>query len=322
LVTEVGRRFGLLLEDSFLPLTEACRGAVFLLCTKSSPFACLPFCLFVKTFQAMGKKLPLFNLYGPTEASIEVTYFNATHTSMEDGEAGFPIGYPGDAGVHMYVVDPTDPSVLLPDGQVGEICIGGVQVARGYLARPDLSAKSFLPNPHHPGLLYRTGDLGNFEHAPYASAYEGQPTATAAVARAAQAREPRLQYKGRVDRQVKVGGVRLELGEVEAVALRALPQLLNVAVEVDASGGLVGVYCCRPGQRVEVAQVKAALAAHLPAAYLPGEWLLRDALPLGSAGKVDHKQVTKLIADHQTASMWGSIYDEVRVEDGVGGESR
>jgi len=272
-----------------------------------------------KLTKAMGKKLPLFNLYGPTEASIEVTYFNATHGAMEEGESGFPIGYPGDAGVHMYVVDPADPAVRLPDGQVGEICVGGVQVAHGYLARPDLSAKSFLPNPHHPGLLYRTGDLGNFDAPAAALAYEGQTTATAAVAGAAAQLErgPRLQYKGRVDRQVKVGGVRLELGEVEAVALQQLPQLLNVAVELDAQGSLVGVFCCRPGEKVAVAEVKAALAAHLPAAYLPGEWLLRDALPLGSAGKVDHKQVAKLIADHQTANMWGSIYDEMYFADGL-----
>jgi acyl-CoA synthetase (AMP-forming)/AMP-acid ligase II len=244
----------------------------------------------------MGKELPLFNLYGPTEACIEVTYYNATQDAMEEGESGFPVGYPGDDGVHMYVVDPSDPSKLLPHGEMGEICIGGIQVAHGYLERPDLTAKAFLPNPHHPGLLYRTGDLGNYVEAKAGSGAPG----------------PRLHYRGRVDRQVKVGGVRLELGEVEAVALKQLPQLLNVAVEVDPQGSLVGVYCCRPGEKpVEVSAVKAALAAHLPAAYLPGEWLLRDALPLGSAGKVDHKQVLKLIADHQTASMWGSIYDEV-----------
>lgn len=82
-----------------------------------------------KLTKKMGRSLPLFNLYGPTEAAIEVTYYEAKDD--EEGAAhGFPIGFPGDDGVHMYCTDPNDPTVLMPAGAKGEICIGGIQVAR------------------------------------------------------------------------------------------------------------------------------------------------------------------------------------------------
>ena len=236
----------------------------------------------------MGFELPLWNLYGPTEASIEVTWYEATHDSVDPDQTGFPIGYAGDSGVHMYVLDAENPSVLLEDGEVGEVCIGGVQVAYGYLDRPELTAERFLKNPHHPGLLYRTGDLGYVD------------------------KHGRLLYNGRADRQVKVGGVRMELGEIEAVALREVPKLLNVAVE-KIGDALVGVAAPRSGEFVTAEEIKSVLATKLPSSYLPGEWIMRDSLPLGSAGKVDHKQVVTLISDQQTAAMWGSIYDEMYV---------
>ena len=83
-----------------------------------------------------------------------------------------------------------------------------------------------------------------------------------------------------------MGGVRIELGEIEAVVLKRFPGLLNVAVE-KANERLVGVAAPRPGERLpSVHEVQTALAAELPAAYIPSEWHFRDALPLGSAGKV------------------------------------
>ena len=247
----------------------------------------------------LGRPLPLFNLYGPTEAAVEVTYFEA----MDDTEGaahGFPIGFAGDNGVLMYVTDPNDPSVLMPDGEKGEVCIGGIQVAYGYLNRPELTAEKFIASPHGaPGLLYRTGDLGT------------------------RSAEGELRYNGRADRQVKVGGVRIELGEIEAVALKCFPQLLHVAVE-KADERLVGVAAPRPGEVApSTLEVQSALADALPAAYVPAEWHFRDALPLGSAGKVDHKLVLAWVEDQAKASMWGAIYDELyfanefQVDDGV-----
>ena len=97
-----------------------------------------------------------------------------------------------------------------------------------------------------------------------------------------------------------------KLGEIEAVVLKCFPSLLNVAVEkVDER--LVGVAAPRPGERLPSSQeVQAALANEVPAAYVPAEWHFRDALPLGSAGKVDHKLVLSWIKDQSKASMWGA----------------
>ena len=247
----------------------------------------------------LGRPLPLFNLYGPTEAAIEVTYFDA-RDDTPGAAHGFPIGFAGDSGVQVYVTDLSDPASLKADGDKGEICLGGIQVAYGYLNRPELTASKFVPNPHGAGLLYRTGDLG---------------TRDAATGE--------LRYNGRADRQVKVGGVRIELGEIEAVTLKRFPSLLNVAVE-KLEDRLVGVAAPRPGQEApSTLEVQAALAGALPAAYVPAEWHFRDALPLGSAGKVDHKQVLAWVEDQAKASMWGAIYDELyfanefQVSDGV-----
>ena len=122
-----------------------------------------------------------------------------------------------------------------------------------------------------------------------------------------------IEYHGRADRQVKVGGVRIELGEIEAVTLRCFPALLNVAVE-KMNDRLVGVAAPRPGEPLPTVQeVKEALSSEVPAAYVPGEWHFRDALPLGSAGKVDHNLVTAWLKEQNKASMWGAIYDEVRL---------
>ena len=240
-----------------------------------------------KLTSKLGRPLPLFNLYGPTEAAIEVTYFDA-RDDTPGAAHGFPIGFAGDKGVHVYVTDPNDPSVLMPHGEKGEVCLGGIQVAYGYLNRAELTASKFIANPHGAaGLLYRTGDLGTCDA-------NGE-----------------LRYNGRADRQVKVGGVRIELGEIEAVALKRFPELLNVAVE-KSDDRLVGVAAPRPGQQPpSTLEMQSALADALPAAYVPAEWHFRDSLPLGSAGKVDHKQVLAWVEDQAKASMWGAIYDEL-----------
>ena len=107
--------------------------------------------------------------------------------------------------------------------------------------------------------------------------------------------------------------MRIELGEIEAVTLRCFPALLNVAVE-KMNDRLVGVAAPRPGEPLPTVQeVKEALSSEVPAAYVPGEWHFRDALPLGSAGKVDHNLVTAWLKEQNKASMWGAIYDEVRL---------
>lgn len=120
--------------------------------------------------------------------------------------------------------------------------------------------------------MYRTGDLGIVDGAGCFS------------------------YHGRADRQVKIGGVRMELGEIEAVCLRIFPRLSNVAIE-KVGDKLVGVAAAVADQELPAAgEINALLAGRLPAPYIPSEWLFRDALPLGSAGKVDHNKVRAFYA--------------------------
>ncbi|MHC3004730.1 AMP-binding protein, partial [Gordonia sp. GN26] len=148
----------------------------------------------------------LHNLYGPTEAAVDVTAY-----SVQAGDAVVPIGSP----VPNTVTRVLDSRLArVPVGVPGELYLGGVQVARGYAARPDLTAERFVADPFGgPGeRLYRTGDLVRWNAS-------GE-----------------LEYLGRTDFQVKLRGQRLELGEVEA-AVAAAPGVVHAAAVVAESGG-------------------------------------------------------------------------------------
>ena len=126
------------------------------------------------------------NLYGPTEASVDVTYFE---TSKND--KSIPIGKAID-NTQMYILDTNLEPV--PIGEMGEVCIGGIGLARGYLNKPELTAEKFIPNPFiEKERIYLTGDLGKFLD------------------------DGNIEYLGRKDNQVKVRGFRIELGEIEKV---------------------------------------------------------------------------------------------------------
>jgi len=152
----------------------------------------------------------LHNLYGPTEAAVDVSFWDCRQDS---GYEGVPIGRPV-ANTQLYVLDKHLRPV--PVGVAGELFIGGVQLARGYLERADLTAERFIPDPHsqEPGArLYRTGDLAR--HLP----------------------DGNIDYLGRIDHQVKIRGFRIELGEIEA-ALAAHPAIRESVVldHTDPSG--------------------------------------------------------------------------------------
>lgn len=149
----------------------------------------------------------LHNLYGPTEAAIDVT-----HWQCQPGvppAAPVPIGHPI-ADIDLHVLG--DDGAEVPQGEVGELYIAGVGVARGYLNRPDLTAERFCPDPARPGQrMYRTGDL------------------------ASRRVDGAYLYHGRNDRQVKVGGVRIELGDVES-GLLSLPYVQECVVVTRTDG--------------------------------------------------------------------------------------
>ncbi|MEU8268914.1 amino acid adenylation domain-containing protein, partial [Sphaerisporangium sp. NPDC049002] len=197
------------------------------------------------------------NLYGPTEAAVDVTYH------PYDGSAGtsVPIGRPV-WNTGLRVLD----SCLrpVPAGVPGELYLTGVQLARGYHARPGLTAERFVADPYGPagGRMYRTGDLVRRRE------------------------DGVVEYLGRTDRQVKLRGNRIELGEVEA-ALTGLPTVAQAAVTVHGSTLVAYVVPVNGKRGLDVVALGAALADALPASVVPGAYVELDALPLTPSGKLD-----------------------------------
>ncbi|MFF1422359.1 amino acid adenylation domain-containing protein [Streptomyces sp. NPDC058280] len=200
--------------------------------------------------------VPLHNLYGPTEAAVDTMYF-----PYEGGaELAVPIGRPV-WNTRLYVLDAFLRPV--PDGVPAELYLAGVQLARGYHDRHGLTAERFVADPFgEPGArMYRTGDL---------------------VRRRA---DGAVEYLGRTDRQVKIRGNRVELGEIEA-ALAALPGVARAAVIV-RDGVLLGYAVPGPGAAPDGEALHAALAEALPAAMVPTAVVAVDELPLTPSGKLD-----------------------------------
>jgi amino acid adenylation domain-containing protein len=209
----------------------------------------------------------LHNLYGPTEAAVEVTWWPCP---AETAGRPVPIGRPIDNTKVVLLDHALRP---VPIGVAGELCIGGVQVARGYLRRPDLTAERFIPDPfisdHEEAgaRLYRTGDL--VRHCPGGE----------------------LEFLGRIDHQVKVRGVRIELGEVEA-ALAAHPAVREVVVAL--TGGGVGperlaAWVVPAGEIPSGEELRAHLQSRLPETMIPSAWVFLPHLPLSPSGKVDRR---------------------------------
>ncbi|HEX2569056.1 MAG TPA: amino acid adenylation domain-containing protein [Polyangia bacterium] len=230
---------------------------------------------------ARGWGVPLWNFYGPTEATVWASIYRVDDQGRLPGrEAAVPIGRPlPDVG--LYVLDRHFEPV--PPGVLGELCIGGVGLARGYLDRPELTAAKFVPHPFAGSLgpggpgpgahLYRTGDL--------ARAHPGGL----------------IEFVGRADHQVKVRGFRIEAGDVEA-ALASHPAVAECVVVArpfkEGGGGerhLVAYLVPRApaATRPPEEELRHHLRERLPEYMVPSVLVWIEALPLSPSGKIDRQ---------------------------------
>ncbi|ETK21803.1 non-ribosomal peptide synthetase [Pseudomonas sp. FH1] len=217
-------------------------------------------------------QIGLVNAYGPAECSDDVAFYRVDLASTRG--TYLPIGTPTDNN-RLYLLDGA--LELVPQGAVGELCVAGTGVGRGYVSDPLRTAPLFVPNPFGaPGeRLYRTGDL------------------------ARRRSDGVLEYVGRVDHQVKIRGYRIELGEIEA-RLHEQPEVRDAAVGVhEGVNGkhLVGYLVAaddalNPSERLD--RIKQRLRAELPEYMVPLHWLWLDRLPLNANGKLDRKALPAL----------------------------
>ncbi len=217
----------------------------------------------VNRFHDMVRDVRLENLYGPTEAAIYATWY-----SLPRGEESkrVPIGKPI-SNTRSYILD--EDLRPVPVGVIGELCLSGAGLARGYLNQPELTDERFCPNPYWEGeRIYRTGDLARWGE------------------------DGLIQFQGRRDAQVKVRGFRVELGEVEGrlLACRGVVEAA-VTARTDRFGqkGLVAYLALKEGQNASADDIREEMAAWLPSYMIPDSFVELDRLPRLSSGKIDLK---------------------------------
>jgi amino acid adenylation domain-containing protein len=219
----------------------------------------------VRKAQAALPETTLINGYGPTEC----TTFATTHripATLDAGARAIPIGRPI-ADTTLYIVNAR--GQLVPPGVIGELYIGGEGVARGYMAREELTAARFVPDPFAGGAkrLYRTGDLARWLH------------------------DGTVDFIGRIDGQVKIRGYRIEIGEIEA-ALQDLQGVRASAVlarEDQPGQKRLVAYFVAEDTAVTARALRAQLAQTLPEYMVPVAYVRMDSLPVTANGKLDRR---------------------------------
>ncbi|WP_261376908.1 non-ribosomal peptide synthetase [Flavobacterium anhuiense] len=205
-----------------------------------------------------------YNKYGPTETTVTstISFYEKGNCGDKEISIGTPI-----ANTQVYILD--SEMNLLPVGVVGELCIGGAGVARGYLNREELTAERFIANPFAAGeRIYKTGDLARWLP------------------------DGNIEYIGRKDNQVKIRGYRIELGEIEnALSLVAGISQCCVLAKEDASGNkrLVGYVVSE--EKLDRTYLQDQLKSSLPEYMVPMIWVELDQMPLTSNGKLDRKSL-------------------------------
>ena len=258
--------------------------------------------------RGVGCRVQLVNTYGPTEATVAATLCDLSSSGLPvEFWREVPIGGPIQK-VQVYVLDRDMQPV--PIGRPGELYVGGIGVARGYLNQPDLTEERFIPDPFsaEPGArLYRTGDMVRWLP------------------------DGKLAYVGRTDRQVKIRGHRIELEEIESV-LGMYPGIRQAVVEVreDLPGDkrIVAFVVGAPRSTLVVNRLREHLKEQLPDVMIPSAFVELDALPLTPNGKVDRRALQAPLGSRESipqcetqyvgprtptelvlAQIWGEILD-------------
>ena len=234
-------------------------------CTSLKKIFCSGEALSVGIVTQTHKKLKaeIYNLYGPTEASVDVTHW---HCNRKHNLNKIPIGYPV-ANTKLYILDKALNRV--PIGVSGELYIGGVQVAQGYLNNQELTNERFIndifsDNPE--AKLYKTGDLARFK-------WNGA-----------------LEYLGRTDTQIKLRGLRIELGEIEKT-LENITTIKQAIVKVDKLNNQENLIAYYTGKPQEVTNLKNSLQEDLPNYMIPSFYMHLEKFHLLSSGKINRKKL-------------------------------
>jgi len=245
----------------------------------------LPLYLQNRFFEKLDSRL--YNLYGPTEAAVDVTSWECRR---ESDLRTVPIGRPI-ANTRIYILD--NHMQPVPIGVPGELYIGGVQVARGYLNRAELTAERFISDPFsdNPGdRLYKTGDICRYLP------------------------DGNIEYLGRNDDQVKIRGFRIELGEIESV-LRQHPSVREAVVllrgDVPDDRSLTAYVVSGRRSMPVIRDLRDFLGNRLPDYMVPAEFILLDAMPLTPSGKVDRRALSDLEGGRRTGEEYVAPENEL-----------
>ncbi|MGE5398775.1 MAG: amino acid adenylation domain-containing protein, partial [Ignavibacteriales bacterium] len=216
-----------------------------------------------------GEQTRLINSFGLTEATIDSSYYESNHLNISD-EHLVPIGHPF-ANMTLFILDEFYQPLTV--GLKGELYVGGTGLSRGYLNRPDITADKFIPNPFSltPGeRLYRTGDLARYLP------------------------DGNVEFLGRMDNQIKLRGLRVELGEIET-ALSEYGNIKDVAViareDVAGDKRIVAYLVANDNNYPKISELKYYLLSRMPEYMVPSAFVFLQKLPLTPNGKIDRRSL-------------------------------
>lgn len=223
----------------------------------------------VNRFYKVNDNAEIVNLYGPTEATIDVSYYNCVRGKNYEK---IPIGKPID-NTKLYIVNSANN--IQPIGVIGELCICGVNLARGYLNKPELTNEKFCSGSKDINQrFYKTGDIARL-----------MP-------------DGNIEYLGRCDNQVKIRGLRIELGEIENVIER-YDGISEVAVAVKKSSlgdnQIIAYYILKnPDEKLDLNDLKKFILRYSPEYMIPAYFIEVSEMPRSSNGKINRKELLKL----------------------------